>query len=60
MHKLVFIWLLIRLNVVITLEDVTSTFYQTKIGLDLSEIETRQVFYHSKDGTKIPMFITAR
>eukprot|EP01102_Stenamoeba_stenopodia_P018895 TRINITY_DN7009_c0_g5_i1.p1 TRINITY_DN7009_c0_g5~~TRINITY_DN7009_c0_g5_i1.p1 ORF type:complete len:738 (-),score=208.69 TRINITY_DN7009_c0_g5_i1:150-2363(-) len=41
-------------------ENVTSTFYQTKIGLDLSEIETRQVFYHSKDGTKIPMFITAR
>nr|WP_040548837.1 prolyl oligopeptidase family serine peptidase [Pedosphaera parvula] len=37
----------------------TSTvFRQPKIHLDSSEFETRQVFFHSKDGTRIPMFIT--
>ena len=29
-------------------------------AFDASAYETREVFYHSKDGTRIPMFITAR
>jgi prolyl oligopeptidase len=36
----------------------TSTVYQrTEIDFDPDQYETRQVFYPSKDGTKIPMFI---
>lgn len=26
-------------------------------GIDISELKTSQVFYKSKDGTSIPMFI---
>ena len=33
---------------------------QSKVALDLSPYETKQVFVTSKDGTKVPMFITAR
>jgi prolyl oligopeptidase len=29
-------------------------------GLVPAQFETRQVFYHSKDGTRVPLFITAR
>ena len=37
----------------------TSAFYrQEKIEIDFSQYVTRQIFYPSKDGTKIPMFIT--
>lgn len=36
----------------------TSTFYQkSKIDFDPTPYETKQVFYKSKDGTEVPMFI---
>ncbi|HKW13842.1 MAG TPA: prolyl oligopeptidase family serine peptidase, partial [Candidatus Krumholzibacteria bacterium] len=35
-------------------------FHAPKVEFDPSQYETKQVFYASKDGTKIPMFITAR
>jgi prolyl oligopeptidase len=39
----------------------TSTaFAAVKPAFDSSAYETRQVFYASKDGTRVPMFITAR
>jgi prolyl oligopeptidase len=31
---------------------------QSKIPVDLSQYETRQVFYSSKDGTRVPMFLS--
>ncbi|MCB1609778.1 MAG: S9 family peptidase [Xanthomonadales bacterium] len=42
-------------------ESGLSTLYQNpSTPLDESRFETRQVFYPSKDGTQIPIFITAR
>ncbi|HET6912580.1 MAG TPA: prolyl oligopeptidase family serine peptidase [Rhodanobacteraceae bacterium] len=40
--------------------DKTDTFAKPKVDFDPSQYETRQVFYKSKDGTRVPMFITAR
>jgi prolyl oligopeptidase len=41
------------------LTDGTSTvFKQPKVDFDSAEYETRQVFYPSKDGAKIPMFLS--
>jgi prolyl oligopeptidase len=31
---------------------------QSKVAADLSQYETRQVFYSSKDGTRVPMFLS--
>lgn len=31
---------------------------QSKVAVDLSAYETRQVFYPSKDGTRVPMFLS--
>ena len=31
---------------------------QSKVAVDLSQYETRQVFYSSKDGTRVPMFLS--
>ncbi|MBS1784415.1 MAG: S9 family peptidase, partial [Acidobacteria bacterium] len=35
-------------------------WHRPKIAFNPSDFETKQVFYPSKDGTKIPMFITAK
>lgn len=35
----------------------TTTYHETKIKFDTAAYETKQVFFPSKDGTKIPMFI---
>ncbi|MBI5422713.1 MAG: S9 family peptidase [Opitutae bacterium] len=35
----------------------TETFSETKVGFELSAYEVKQVFYPSKDGTKIPLFL---
>jgi prolyl oligopeptidase len=38
----------------------STVFRQPKVDFKPDEYETKQVFYPSKDGTKIPMFITHR
>ena len=38
----------------------SETFAKPKVDFDPTQYETRQVFYKSKDGTRVPMFITAR
>jgi prolyl oligopeptidase len=36
----------------------SSVFRQPKVDFDATQYETKQVFYNSKDGTRIPMFLT--
>jgi len=31
-----------------------------KLGVDASQFETKQVFFNSKDGTRVPMFVTMK
>ena len=38
----------------------SSIFRQPKVDFDASQYETKQVFYNSKDGTRVPMFLTYR
>jgi prolyl oligopeptidase len=38
----------------------TTEFARPEVAFDPSHYETRQVFYHSRDGTRVPMFITAK
>jgi prolyl oligopeptidase len=37
-----------------------SVFHETKLPFDPTRFETKQVFFTSKDGTKVPMFIVAK
>jgi len=41
-------------------DGASSVFRQPKVDFDPAAYETKQVFYHSKDGTRVPMFITHR
>lgn len=41
-------------------QNQSEAFRKPKVDFDPVRYETKQVFYASKDGTKIPMFITAR
>ncbi|MBE8965203.1 S9 family peptidase [Nostocales cyanobacterium LEGE 12452] len=36
----------------------SEVFRQPQVDFNPDEYETKQVFYHSKDGTRVPMFIT--
>jgi prolyl oligopeptidase len=36
----------------------SSVFRQPKVEFDPTQYETKQVFYNSKDGTRVPMFLT--
>ncbi|MBE9105271.1 S9 family peptidase [Nostoc cf. edaphicum LEGE 07299] len=38
----------------------SEVFRQPQVDFNPDEYETKQVFYHSKDGTRVPMFITHR
>lgn len=38
----------------------SEVFHRTEVGFDVSDFEARQVFFASKDGTKVPMFLISR
>ncbi len=38
----------------------STIFRQSKVRFNPDDYETKQIFYESKDGTRIPMFITAK
>jgi prolyl oligopeptidase len=39
---------------------MSSAFEQVKVPVDTSGFETRAMFAKSKDGTRVPFFVTAR
>lgn len=41
-------------------DEETEQFHQKATALDTSALVTRQVFYESKDGTRVPMFLVHR
>lgn len=53
--------MLLFLNFVIEHIRVFQVFRETKLkNFDFDQYETEQIFYPSKDGTKIPMFIVKK
>ena len=40
------------------LKGTSKLFKKPKVGFDTDAYDSKQVFYHSKDGTKVPMIIT--
>jgi prolyl oligopeptidase len=43
-----------------TKRGTSEVFYTSKVPFDSTEYEVKQVFYTSKDGTKVPMFIAGK
>jgi prolyl oligopeptidase len=41
-------------------EGKSRLFRESKVAADLDQYETRQIFYESRDGTRVPMFIVHR
>jgi prolyl oligopeptidase len=39
---------------------VSTVFRKPRVAFHPEDFSTRQIFYHSKDGTRVPMYITAR
>ncbi|HEX8210427.1 MAG TPA: prolyl oligopeptidase family serine peptidase [Longimicrobium sp.] len=39
---------------------VSSVLWAPRVAFDASQYETRQLFFQSKDGTRVPMFVTHR
>ncbi len=50
-------WTIYRLD---TKTGKREVFFQPKIPFDSSQYELKQVFFKSKDGTQIPMFIAGK